>query len=248
MGDHQDGPALHQHLQSLLHLMLRFGIQGRGCFIQQQDGGILQQCPGNGNSLTLPSGQPGASLAGQSPVSLRQTFDEIMNVRRLCRRNNLLLRRILFPIGNILINASGIQIGILGYPGNVAPQGFQIPVPCSAAKHPDISRTGSIEPRNQFQHRTLSAAAGACQGNCLRRCNFKVQILQYHPVFFPAPAAIGKGNVFKADRRSPDITVHRKAMSAFPFRRLIPDLNNPRRGSGSRTIGGNRRRKLGHGV
>ena len=57
VGDHQHRLALKQTGKGALHLCLVFHIQGGCGLVQQDDGGILQQGPGNGDPLPLPAGK-----------------------------------------------------------------------------------------------------------------------------------------------------------------------------------------------
>ena len=63
MGDDQSGAAARQLGQRLLNGQFGGGIE-RGCgFIQNQDGWVLEEDPGDGHALLLPAGQLDATLA-----------------------------------------------------------------------------------------------------------------------------------------------------------------------------------------
>ena len=63
VGHNKRRPSLHQPVQFLLDQGLAFRIQGRGGFIQNQDGSILQESAGNRYTLPLAAGQSAASVA-----------------------------------------------------------------------------------------------------------------------------------------------------------------------------------------
>ena len=63
VGNHQGGAPLHQALQGLLHQAFRFGVQGGGGLVQNQNRRIFVQRTGNGQALALAAGQ----LAGVVP-------------------------------------------------------------------------------------------------------------------------------------------------------------------------------------
>lgn len=50
----QGGTSLHQALQGVLYQPFGFGVQRRGGFVQDQDGGVLVQRPRNRQPLALP--------------------------------------------------------------------------------------------------------------------------------------------------------------------------------------------------
>ena len=56
VGDDDAGPARHQRLQGLLDGAFGDGIQGRRGFVQNEDLGVLQYDPGDGQPLLLAAG------------------------------------------------------------------------------------------------------------------------------------------------------------------------------------------------
>ena len=58
-------------VQSLLDYLLTLGVQGRGGFVKEEDLGVTDQSPSNGNSLLLPSTQLGALGSNIGIVALR---------------------------------------------------------------------------------------------------------------------------------------------------------------------------------
>ena len=61
-----------QVFQGLLHQMFAFVVQGGGGFIQNQDGRVLQEHPGNGNALLLAAGELHAPFAHVGVVAFVQ--------------------------------------------------------------------------------------------------------------------------------------------------------------------------------
>jgi len=53
MGDHQCDAVFHQLVQGLLHIALGLGVERRSGLIQNQDGGILVERAGDGQTLAL---------------------------------------------------------------------------------------------------------------------------------------------------------------------------------------------------
>ena len=53
VGDDEGGTAFQQAVQAFLQQDLGFRVDAGGCFIQNQDRGILQQCSGETDELPL---------------------------------------------------------------------------------------------------------------------------------------------------------------------------------------------------
>ena len=66
--DDQNGFACQQAGQGALHPGLVLHIQGRRRLVQQDDGGVFQQRPGDGNALPLTAGELGPVLADRRRV------------------------------------------------------------------------------------------------------------------------------------------------------------------------------------
>ncbi len=73
VGDGEHRLPFHQILQTLLNGVLDLAVQGRGRLVQDQDGGVLHEYPGEGEPLPLASRQAHAPLADvgvESPAAL----------------------------------------------------------------------------------------------------------------------------------------------------------------------------------
>lgn len=63
MRDNQCGLPLPRPVNCFVDEGRRFGVDGRGCFIEDQNGGVVDDGTGRANPLTLPAGERAASLA-----------------------------------------------------------------------------------------------------------------------------------------------------------------------------------------
>jgi hypothetical protein len=80
MGNDKYSAVGHQSFQGLLHQGFRFGIQGRGGFIQNQNAGIEQHRPRNGNALPLTTGQVDPPFAHPGVITLGKLADEVVGI------------------------------------------------------------------------------------------------------------------------------------------------------------------------
>ena len=63
VGNDQCSSALSQGIESTLDLSFCHGVQSGGRLVQNQDGRVLQEDPGDGNTLLLTAGEEGSPLA-----------------------------------------------------------------------------------------------------------------------------------------------------------------------------------------
>ncbi len=83
--DDQGRAPLHQVGERLLDLALGALVEVRGRLVENQDRGVLQQRPRDGDTLPLPPGQPEAALPEQGLVPLRQLFEKRTRQGGACR-------------------------------------------------------------------------------------------------------------------------------------------------------------------
>ena len=75
--DDDGGPSFHQRVERGLHVALRFGVERRRRFVEDQDGRILQQRSRDRNPLPLTAGQSHAVGADERVEPLRQRVNEL---------------------------------------------------------------------------------------------------------------------------------------------------------------------------
>ena len=78
--DEDDGPALGEIGESLLHDVLALGVEIGGGLVQDEDRGILQERSREGDPLPLPPGELHAALPGQALVAVGHRDDEVVGV------------------------------------------------------------------------------------------------------------------------------------------------------------------------
>ena len=82
VGDGQCGAAMSQLFKALSHKDFALVIQCAGGFVQNQDGRVLQENPGNGDALLLSAGQLDTALANIGVVAVLQRKDELFRARQ----------------------------------------------------------------------------------------------------------------------------------------------------------------------
>src|SRR5664280_945034 len=113
VGDDEAGPAGHQLCHCFLDAYFRSGIDTACSFIENQDGRVCQDHTCDGQQLLLTSRDIGGLFIEDGAVSFRQTSDEVIGMRSLGSSHDLLLRRVVAPVGNILTDRAVEKPGIL---------------------------------------------------------------------------------------------------------------------------------------
>ena len=94
MCDRNHGAALREPLERELNLLLGFGVERGGGFVEEENGRVLEQGPGDGEALLLSAGKETALIADQGLVALWLRHDEVVRISRLRRGLDFFLRRI----------------------------------------------------------------------------------------------------------------------------------------------------------
>jgi len=80
--DHDARPPFHQRSERRLDQRLRFRIEIRGRFVEDQDARIFQNHPGNRDALLFAPAEAIPTLSDDRIIALWQLANDIMNVRR----------------------------------------------------------------------------------------------------------------------------------------------------------------------
>ena len=94
VGDDENGPVFPQLVEGRLDLRLGFVVQRTGGFVEDQDGGIFQEDPGDGDPLALAAGKFDAVFPAAGVVLFGQGVDEVVDPRETGRRDDLRFRGI----------------------------------------------------------------------------------------------------------------------------------------------------------
>ena len=161
--DDQQGLALGQGRDALLDLIFIFRVGESGSFVQNDDGGILQQHPGNGDTLLFAAGKSLARFARRGIIALRQLGDELFALG--CPGGGLYFfiggRRAAQP--DVFQQGTAEQVVVLRHKADKTGELRQRHIPHIRPADGDAARRHIPEPGNQFCHRGLAAAGRAHQ-------------------------------------------------------------------------------------
>ena len=194
MGDNEGGAPLCQIVKGPLDLCLGDGVQGGGCLVQDQDGGIFQEDPGNGDALLLSAGEQGAPLSHIGPEALGHGKNILVDLRLFCRFNDLRLGSVGPPIADIFKDGVGKQEHLLLHDADAGVDALLGHVPDVLAVDADGPVRHIVEPGNQLAQGTLAAAGGTDNGYRLPGGNVQAHVVEHRQI-----SVIGKGDVFHLD-------------------------------------------------
>src|SRR5438105_4591357 len=102
MSDKEGRSTMHQPVDGTHDRRLGSDIDVAGGFIEEQDGGVFQKGPGDGNALALSTGKTHASLTDYGLIPLGQARNIIMSIGEFGGPDNLLLHGLRARVRNIL--------------------------------------------------------------------------------------------------------------------------------------------------
>ncbi|MNP21554.1 hypothetical protein D3C76_1141770 [compost metagenome] len=159
MGDHQGGASLHDVIQGCLDVPLGFGVEGRSGFVENQQRRILEQRPGNRQTLALATGEQHAVLADLSVEALGQLLDELLGISIGSSGFDLVPRRPgQIAIGDVVGHGVVEQGHMLGHLSDVLAQVAQAVVLDLHTIEQNLPLIMVIEARNQRRQGRFATA------------------------------------------------------------------------------------------
>src|ERR1017187_10461576 len=193
VGDADRGAASHQFFECHLNDALGFGIQGAGGLVQNEDGGVLENRPGNGDALLLAAGEIDAFFPDVEGVAARLLHDEIVRVSVLCRRLDFLVGGSFSTKGNVKADALVEENRLLSDNGNVGPQLPRGDGTDIGAANQHRAGLRVIEAQQQIGEGGLAGAGAADQGHQLAGLDGQIDIVKRR-LF-----AVGEADVLEAN-------------------------------------------------
>ena len=194
VGDDQGGAAHGQIVEGPLDLGLRHGVQGGGGFVQDQDGGILQEDSGDGYTLLLSAGQQSTALTDIGVKLVGHRHDIVIDLRPLGSLHHLFHGSAGAAVADILENGVGKQKHILLHDANVLVDGVLGHIPDILAVDGDGAAGDLVEPGNQLAQGGLAAAGGTDDGDGLAGLHIQADAVEHIQV-----AIVGEDHVADLD-------------------------------------------------
>jgi hypothetical protein len=163
--DEDRGPPGHYRTETVVDSLLGGGVYRTGGVVEDQDAGIVEQCPGQGRPLALPARQAQAPFAHHRVVAARQARDEVVGARCARRRLDVGVTGARAPVGDVVPYRLGEQEALLERDADLAAQGVQGHVPDVMAVNEHGTLLRVVAARHQCHRGRLAAPARADDGD-----------------------------------------------------------------------------------
>ena len=174
--------------------MLILGVDAGGGLVQEDDGGVLQDGPGDGDPLLLAAGERAAALADDGVIAIGQGHDEVVAAGLLGGGDHLLLRGVGLAEEKVCPDGIVEEVDILEDHGEVGEQTVAGELPEVVAAQGDAAALGVIEPGQKAADGGLAGAGGTHDGGGGLLRDGEADILQ-NLALIVAEVHIPEGNV-----------------------------------------------------
>src|SRR5829696_1840665 len=178
VGDDQAGPALEGGGQGLLDVDLGLGVEVGGGLVEDDDGRVGQQQPGDGQALLLPARQPVAALADHRLPPLGQALDQVQDPGRPAGVLDLLQGGVGPGVAQVGPDGVVEQVRVLGDQADGGPQALQPQVADVDAVDPDGALADVVDPGDQHGRGRLAGPGRADQGDQLPGADAEADVAQ----------------------------------------------------------------------
>src|SRR3712207_1622019 len=163
VGNDQGRLPGHEAIQGFLDLRLAPGVEARHRLVQDQDGGVPDDGPGDGDPLSLPPREGVAPLADDGLVALFEIHYEVVGVGRLGGLDNLLRCSVQLPVGDVLLDGGAEEDRVLEDDPDLLAQGLELVVLYVSPIDPDGTPSGFVEAEDQADQGRLAGSRSADQ-------------------------------------------------------------------------------------
>lgn len=167
VGDDEGGAAAHEGVEGVLDEAFAFGIEGAGGFVEDEDGGIAKDGAGDGDALTLATGEFDAAFTDDGFVAVGEGGDEIMGIGLARGGFDLVLGGVPAGagVGDVFPDAAAEKDDILRDEGHT---GAKLPERIAAGRlaiDKDLTGVRIKEAEEQVDDGGFTGAAGADEGD-----------------------------------------------------------------------------------
>ena len=178
VGDDDDRPSLHEGGDGPLDLHLGAGVQVGGGLVEDEDGGVGQRGPGQGDELALPGRQAGAPLPDLGGEALGQALEVLEHPDGVHGPAHLLVAGAVAADAHVLEDRAVEEEPLLGDDDDALPQRAEGGVPQVGPAQGDRALGGVVEPGHQLGQGRLPRARRPHQGQALPRRDGEAHVAQ----------------------------------------------------------------------
>src|SRR5690625_311612 len=178
VGDHERGTPPGQFGQRQLDLPFGLRIEGRCRLVKDENGRVLQEDTGNRQALLLAAREPHTSFTDDGIESQRQALQQVVKLRLAGRIQDLGLRCIQSPVGDVLPDGPGEEEDVLLDDADLTPQRGKSHVANVGAVDGDPALIYLVETGQQRTDRGLPRPGGPYESHGLVRTDGQVDVLE----------------------------------------------------------------------
>ena len=195
VGDHKAGPPLHQLFHGLANLHFGAGIHAGSGLVQDNDGRVAEEHPGDGEKLALSGGKVCRLVVQHSVIALRHGADKVVHLGRFGSRDDFLPGGVRLAVGDIFSHCAGKQPGVLEHHAEVFPESAAGHFGGVYAVYGDFSAVYLIEPHQKVHQRGFACAGAAHHGDFLAGFCRKADVLHQNLIRPVSEAYMLKGDI-----------------------------------------------------
>ena len=193
VGDDEHGAVGAELVECILDEAFGLAVEGRGGFVEDEDGGVFVHGAGDGEALALAAGEFGAALADDGVVALGLAGDEVMGV---CDFGGCLYALYVgggISVGDVLGDGIVEEDAFLGDDADHAAPVIDFEGADVLTVNQYAAGGGIVETGEEVGDGGLAAAAGTDEGDGLAAWELEVDAFEDFLLF------VGKTDVFVAD-------------------------------------------------
>lgn len=130
VGDDDGCAAFYEIGQGFLNDGFCFAVEGGGGFVHDENGGVFEDGPGDGQALTFAAAETVASTSDGGVVALRHAHDKIVGFGGSGGVFNFFAGHFaLYAVGYVVGDGIVEKDDFLGYEGDLIAEGFELEIP-----------------------------------------------------------------------------------------------------------------------
>ena len=160
VGNDKASAIFHQRVHRRLDIDLSARVYVGGRLVKDKDGSVGQHGARNGDQLLLSLGDARTVIGKKRVIAVGQALDEGMDLGCLGGFYRVLVRSILFAVGDVFENGAVEQPGLLQYHGISASEAFSCDVADILAVNANGALVGIVKAHQKVDDSGLSRACG----------------------------------------------------------------------------------------
>ena len=200
VGDHEDGPALPHLPDGIQDVFFGEGVQSAGGFVKDQDTGVHQHGPADGDLLPLSAGKGVAPFADDGFVTGLHLHDEVMGAAHAGCLLDFFIGGAGAGDGDVIPHRAAEQVILLQHRADLAAVGGRVVFADVDVVYKNTSFFQVVHALQQFYQGALAAAGRAHDAHHDAGGQFHVDVLDHLGLV----VAVTEADLFKEDLALPD--------------------------------------------